>query len=364
MSSKLSDLSMKIGRRGFLKLASLGAALGATSAFASADSIRPATKEEIKNPYPGSKIVKTICSICSAGCGIKAEVHNGVWVRQDVAQDHPISEGSHCCKGIDQIDLVKSQQRIKYPMKKVNNKWERISWDTAISEISEKMLKLREENGPDVSMFLGSAKFNLQQAFYFRKFAAFWGTNNIDHVARVCHSATVAGVANTWGYGAMTNHFGDLLGHSKAIFMIGANSAVSCPIGFKHMLKAKDRNNAKLIVIDPVYTKSAAKSDHYLRIRTGTDVAFIYGLLHLIFKNGWEDESFIAERVYGIEEVKKEALTWTPEKTSDVTGIPAEQIIQVARLMATTKPATVVWALGITQHSTGTSNTRILPIYN
>jgi len=168
MSIKLNDLSMKIGRRGFLKLASLGAAIGATSAFASADSI-----------------VKTICSICSAGCGIKAEVQNGIWVRQDVAQDHPISEGSHCCKGIDQIDLVKSKQRVKHPMKKVNNKWERISWDTAIDEISQKMLKLREENGPDVSMFLGSAKFNLQQAFYFRKFAAFWGTNNIDHVARI-----------------------------------------------------------------------------------------------------------------------------------------------------------------------------------
>jgi formate dehydrogenase major subunit len=169
-------------------------------------------------------------------------------------------------------------------------------------------------------------------------------------------------VANTWGYGAMTNHFGDLLGHSKAIFMIGANSAVANPIGFKHMLKAKDRNNAKLIVIDPIYTKSAAKADHYLRIRTGTDVAFIYGLLHLIFKNNWEDESFIADRVYGIEEVKKEAKKWTPKKTSDVTGIPEQQIIQIARLMATTKPATVVWALGITQHSTGTSNTRILPI--
>jgi len=169
-------------------------------------------------------------------------------------------------------------------------------------------------------------------------------------------------VANTWGYGAMTNHFGDLLGYSKAIFMIGANSAVANPIGFKHMLQAKDRNNAKLIVVDPVYTKSAAKADHYLRIRTGTDVAFIYGLLHLIFKNGWEDESFIENRVYGIEDVKKEAKKWTPEKTADVTGIPADQIIQIAKLMATTKPATVVWALGITQHSTGTSNTRILPI--
>ena len=169
-------------------------------------------------------------------------------------------------------------------------------------------------------------------------------------------------MANTWGYGAMTNHFGDVVGHSKAIFMIGANSAVANPIGFKHFLQAKDRNNAKLIVIDPVFTKSAAKADHYLRIRTGTDIAFIYGLLHLIFKNGWEDKSFIKERVYGIEEVMEEAKKWTPEETSNVTGIPADQIIQIARLLAKTKPTTVVWALGITQHSTGTSNTRILPI--
>ncbi|RXJ83515.1 formate dehydrogenase subunit alpha [Arcobacter sp. CECT 8985] len=160
----------------------------------------------------------------------------------------------------------------------------------------------------------------------------------------------------------MTNHFGDVVGHSKAILMIGANSAVANPIGFKHFLQAKDRNNTKLIVVDPVYTKSAAKADHYLRIRTGTDVAFIYGLLHLIFKNGWEDKEFIDSRVYGMDEVRQEAKKWTPEVTADVTGIPAEKIIQLATLLAKTKPATVVWALGITQHSTGTSNTRILPI--
>ncbi len=181
----LKDLSLKKSRRNFLKLASLGAGVGATSMFASTSTVREATEEEIKNPFPGSKKVKTICSICSAGCGIVAEVHNGVWVRQDVAQDHPISEGSHCCKGIDQIDLVKSKQRVKFPLKKVSGKWQRLSWEQAINEISEKMLKLRGENGPDVAMFLGSAKFNLQQAFYFRKFAAMWGTNNIDHVARI-----------------------------------------------------------------------------------------------------------------------------------------------------------------------------------
>jgi formate dehydrogenase major subunit len=185
MKNPFSKMSSKIGRRAFLKLATIGAGITATSAFASDKAIRPATDEEVKNPFPGSKRVKTVCSICSAGCGIVAEVQNGVWIRQDVAQDHPISQGSHCCKGIDQIDLIKSKQRIKHPLKKVNGEWKRITWEQAVNEISEKMLKLRQENGPDVAMFLGSAKFNLQQAFYFRKFAAMWGTNNIDHVARI-----------------------------------------------------------------------------------------------------------------------------------------------------------------------------------
>ena len=178
-------LTTTVGRRSFLKMAAVAGAFGATSAFASGNVTRAATEEEVKNPFPGSKKVKTICSICSAGCGIVAEVQNGVWVRQEPAFDHPISEGSHCCKGTDQIDLTKSKQRIKYPMKKENGQWKRLTWEQAINEISAKMLKIREENGPDTLMMLGSAKFNNQQSYYFRKFAAFMGTNNIDHVARI-----------------------------------------------------------------------------------------------------------------------------------------------------------------------------------
>ncbi len=109
-----------IGRRSFLKLAALGA--GSTMAFGKEnETLRTATNEEIKNPFPGSKKVRTICTICSAGCGIEAEVKDGVWIRQDMAIDHPISQGSHCCKGIDQIDLTKSKQRVKYPIEK--SKW-------------------------------------------------------------------------------------------------------------------------------------------------------------------------------------------------------------------------------------------------
>ena len=160
----------------------------------------------------------------------------------------------------------------------------------------------------------------------------------------------------------MTNHFGDVVQNTKLSLMIGANSAVANPIGFKHFLQAKDVNGAKLIVVDPVFTRSAAKADIYVRIRPGTDIAFAYGLLHIIFKNGWEDREFIRTRTYGIDLIKEEAKKWTPEHTSDVTGATVELIEKVAQMYATIKPANIAWSLGITQHSVGSSNTRILPI--
>ncbi len=181
----LNKLSLRTGRRTFLKMAALGSAVVGTSLVASGNALRKATNEEIKNPYPGSKLVKTVCTTCSVGCGIIAEVQNGVWVRQEVAQEHPFSKGGHCAKGIDSIDTVKSAKRVKHPLKKVNGKWQRISWDQAVSEIGDKMLELRKQNGPDVAMFLGSAKISTEQSYYFRKFAAMWGTNNIDHQARI-----------------------------------------------------------------------------------------------------------------------------------------------------------------------------------
>jgi len=178
-------LSSKVGRRSFLRMAAIAGAFGATSAFATSNVTRQATEEEIKNPFPGSKMVKTVCTACSVGCGIIAEVQNGVWVRQEVAQDHPVSLGGHCCKGADMIDMVRSEVRLKYPMVKESGQWKRISWDTAYDRISKKLTSLREKSGPDSTIFLGSAKLSTEQAYYFRKFAAFYGTNNIDHQARI-----------------------------------------------------------------------------------------------------------------------------------------------------------------------------------
>lgn len=182
MQDKLS--SARVGRRSFLKMASLGAVAGVATSLNASSPTRQATKEEIGNPYPGSKKVKSICTACSVGCGVVAEVQNGVWVRQEIAQDHPVSAGGHCCKGSDMIDMIRSAVRLKYPMVKENGKWKRISYTEALDRIGAQLKKYREKN-PEQVMFLGSAKVSNEQSYYISKFAAMFGTNNLDHQARI-----------------------------------------------------------------------------------------------------------------------------------------------------------------------------------
>ena len=355
VSGQRVTLNPKLARRSFLKLSAATAAL--TGAAMTTKLTGKAVAAEKKEAYIGSKKVRTICTYCSVGCGIEAEVHNGVWVRQEIAQDHPVSLGGHCCKGAGAIDMVVSEKRLKTPMKRVNGKWTSISWDTAIDEISAKLLDLREKDGPDSLHFNGSAKVSNEMAYLHRKFAAFWGTNNVDHQARICHSTTVAGVANTWGYGAMTNSLNDIR-HAKSLFFIGSNAAEAHPVGMQHILHAKEVNNAPIIVVDPRFTKLAAKGTDYVRIRPGTDVSFVMGLINAIITNGWEDKEFIRTRVAGYEEMVKVASHYTPEAVEDVTGIPAAEVTRVAHIMANNRPSTVIWCMGGTQHSIGSSMTR------
>ena len=168
-------------------------------------------------------------------------------------------------------------------------------------------------------------------------------------------------MASTWGYGAMTNSLGDIQ-NSKAIIIFGANPAVNHPVGFQHFLKAKERNNAKIIVIDPRFTKTAAKADLYAQIRPGTDIPFMYGMLNIIFENGWQDKNFISDRVFGMDLIMEEAKNWPIERVADVTGVKADLIVQITKVYAAATPGTLIWAMGLTQHTNGTSNTRMAPI--
>ncbi len=355
LSSALKDVaSTTIDRRTFLRRSGL-----TVGGLAAAASFTGSMVEKAEATSDGGKVttVKTICTHCAVGCTVLAEVEGGVWIGQEPGYDSPFNLGAHCAKGAAVREHTHGERRLKFPTKLVGGKWQRMSWDDAINEIGDKMLSIREKSGPDSVYWLGSAKHSNEQAYLFRKFYAFWGTNNGDHQARICHSTTVAGVANTWGYGAMTNSFNDIH-NSKCIFVIGGNPSEAHPVSMLHLLRAKEVNNAPLIICDPRFTRTAAHATEHVRLRPGTDVALIWGILWHIFENDWQDKEFIRQRVYGMDQVQAEVKKWTPDEVESVTGIPESQMRRVARTLVNNKPGTVIWCMGGTQHTNGNNNTR------
>ncbi|WP_313168373.1 formate dehydrogenase subunit alpha [Massilia oculi] len=360
MSLVKSTRDSALKRRRFLVGAGVAAGAGALARHLPLNVIEPAQADPVPNTPVPTEVKRTVCSHCSVGCSVDAVVANGVWVRQEAAFDSPINMGAHCAKGASVREHAFGEHRLRYPMKLVNGKYQRISWDQAIDEIGDKLLHLRKEAGPDALMLIGSSKHNNEQAYLLRKFMSFWGSNNCDHQARICHSTTVAGVAQTFGYGAMTNSFNDLH-YSKAVLFIGSNPAEAHPISMLHFLHAKELG-AKMIVIDPRFTRTARFADHYVRVRPGTDIPLVWGILWHIFNNGWEDKKFIEERTWGMDDVRAEVMKWTPDKVSDVTGVPESAVRMAAEMLATNRPSSVVWCMGITQHHVGTANVRALSI--
>lgn len=345
-----------IDRRTFLRRSGLAA--GGLAAATSlpfglverAEAAAPAAAKDVKQ-------VKSVCTHCSVGCTVIATVENGVWTRQEPGYDSPFNLGAHCAKGAAIREHAHSERRLRYPMKLVDGKWKRIDWNTAINEVGDKLLEIRQKAGPDAVYWLGGSKHSNEGAYLYRKFAAFWGTNNCDNQARICHSTTVAGVANTWGYGAMTNSYNDMQ-KARSMIFIGSNPAEAHPVSLMHILRAKEQNGAPLIVCDPRFTRTAAHADEYVRLRPGTDVPLIWGILWHILENGWEDKEYIKQRVWGFDQIRPEVKKWDPKEVERVTGVPEAQLRRVAHTLATNRPGSLTWCMGGTQHHSANNNIR------
>ena len=343
-------------RRTFLKGSGIAAG---TAAFASQLPLGMISEAQAQAKTGKTEVKRTVCTHCSVGCSIDAVVVDGVWVRQEPVFDSPLNLGAHCAKGasVREHGMTEHAHRLTDPMTLVDGTYRRITWEQAINEVGDKLLQIRKESGPDATFWVGSSKHNNEQSQMFRKFASMFGTNNMDHQARICHSTTVSGVANTWGYGAMTNSYNDLM-NSKCMFFIGSNAAEAHPVSMLHALHAKE-TGAKMIVADPRFTRTAAKADQYVRFRSGTDVALLFGMLHIIFKNGWEDQKYISDRVYGMDKIKAEVLQkWTPDKVTEVTGVPEADLYAMTETFAKNRPSTIIWCMGQTQHSIGNAFVR------
>lgn len=298
--------------------------------------------------------VRTTCVYCGVGCQMDLWIKKDKIVKVRGAVEEP-NYGRLCVKGRFGYEFVANEERLTQPLIKKNGVLEPVSWKEALGVIAEKFTAIKRDYGSEALAGLASAKCTNEENYVFQKFVrSVFGTNSVDHCARLCHAPTVAGLGAAFGSGAMTNSIGELAG-ADCILVTGSNVTETHPVTATYIKNAVSRG-AKLVVIDPRRIDLAKKADLHLRQKPGSDVAWINGLLHVIIHEGLADEKFIAEHTENFEEMKKTVEQYTPEKAEEISGIPAEKIREAARLFAGAEKSAIVYSMGITQHITGTDN--------
>jgi formate dehydrogenase alpha subunit len=269
--------------------------------------------------------------------------------------EHPISQGKLCIKGWYAHEFIYHEDRLKKPLIKQGDSFKEVSWEQAIKFVAEKLGEIRNKNGPDSLAFLSSAKCANEDNYLLQKFArAVIGTNNIDHCARLCHASTVAGLGAAFGSGAMTNSIPDIE-EAGCIFIIGSDTMSQHPLIARRIIRAKEKG-AKIILADPRRVQISRFADLHLRHKPGSDVALINGIMKYILNHELEDETFISKRTEGFEKLKEVLDGLSISEVEKLTGVPKGEIERAALLYAEARASCIIYAMGITQHTTGTDN--------
>ncbi len=301
-------------------------------------------------------VTSTICPYCGCGCILDLNVKDGKVVKATTHTRDTVNKGSLCVKGKFGTGFLERPDRLTTPLIRRDGVLQPASWDEALDLVAGRLRAIRDESGPDALAGLASAKCTNEENYVFQKFVrAVLGTNNVDHCARLCHASTVTGLAMAFGSGAMTNSIAELR-RADCIFVTGSNTTEAHPIVALEIKAAVEKNGATLIVADPRGIDLARMATIWLRHRSGTDVALINGLLHVILAEGLEDREFIAGRTEGCEAMRAAVADFTPERVEGITGVPRADLVRAARLYASADRGPIVYSMGITQHTTGTDN--------
>ena len=299
--------------------------------------------------------VTTTCPFCGVGCSIDLYVKDNRIIKIRGNENGPDNAGSLCVKGRFGYDWVNSPERLTTPLIKKDGKFEPVSWDEALEFVSSRLKELQNKYGKYSLAGLASAKCTNEENYLFQKFVRVcFRNNNVDHCARLCHAPTVVGLGRAFGSGAMTNSIKELASPDVMI-VTGSNTDENHPVIGMYIRKAV-RNGSKLIVIDPRRIDLVDFATLWLRQRNGTDVALLNGLMNVIINEGLHDEDFIKARCENFEEFKKVVENYTHEIVEEITGVPADKIREAARLYANAEKGSIVFSMGITQHSHGTEN--------
>jgi formate dehydrogenase (NADP+) alpha subunit len=305
--------------------------------------------------------VRTTCTYCGVGCQMDLYIKDNKIVKVMGNREYGTpNQGSLCVKGRFGMDFISHPDRLKKPLirYKKNGELKEASWEEAYSFISNKLTAIKNANGSDSIAGFSSARVTNEENYLFQKFIrAVIGTNNVDHCARLCHASTVAGLAATFGSGAMTNSI-DETELMKTMFVIGSNTTEQHPVIGMKIKKAVRQNGAKLIVADPREIDLVKYSVLWLRQKPGTDVALLNGIMNVIISEGLYDRKYVETRTEGFEDMKKVVAKYNPEYAETITGVPAEDIRKAARIYAEAEAASVFFSMGITQHTTGVDNVK------
>jgi len=296
----------------------------------------------------------TTCEYCGVGCQLEVFTKNNEIVKVRGA-DAPPNEGRLCVKGRFGHKYVSSKDRLTTPLIKKNGKLVKASWDEAIEYVAKNFLDIKEKYGSEALAGLSSAKCTNEENYLFQKFVrVVFGNNNVDHCARLCHASTVAGLAKAFGSGAMTNSIAEFK-DCECIFVIGSNTTETHPV-IGTYIKNAVRKGAVLIVADPRKIDITRYAKIHLQHRNGTDVALINGIMNVIYNEGMWDKDFVKNRTEGFDEFIEVIKQYPLEKVEKITGVPRDKILYAARLYGRAKKASIVFSMGITQHTTGTDN--------
>ena len=303
-----------------------------------------------------AKLAASLCPYCAVGCGMYIVVDKGKAVGIEYMKDHPASEGALCPKGNAVLEVLNSEERLAHPLKRRGEGFVEISWDEALNLVAEGLSRSIRRHGAGSLGFLASSRCNNEENYLLQKMARMLGSPHVDNCARLCHSPTVVGLGAVLGTGAMTNNLPDLE-NSKCIFAIGTNFTEAHPVVSRWVQRARDRG-AAIIVADPRITSTSWTADIHLRIKPGSDIDLLRGMMKVIVDEGLLDRDFISKRTEGFDALKESLSGFILEQAAESTGIPAGEIARAARIYAKSPASALLYSMGITQHVCGTDNVR------
>ncbi|MDW8001556.1 MAG: molybdopterin-dependent oxidoreductase [Deltaproteobacteria bacterium] len=305
-----------------------------------------------------TKEVLTDCTLCYHSCGVRVYVEDGVAKKVEGLESHPLNRGKLCPKGEAMLDTIYHPERILYPMKRVGNKWERISWDQALREISQKLLEIKEKYGPRaLGVFSGSVGVeNYEIAGLTQRFAFTFGSPNFFSVESICYRMRIRARQITFGKyptEELDSNLYILWGHNP--------HASDFPLYLS--ITENLKKGAKIVVIDPRRIPFADQAHMYIPIRPGTDGALALALINVIINEDLYDKEFVEKYTFGFEKLKEHIKSYTPQWAEKITGVKSEDIIKLARLFAKTKGAGIYQGTNTQdQTASGTHNSRAFAI--